>query len=283
MAPVIAIAQMNVTSSLEHNLTQASTLIIQAKNAGAILLCLPECTDYIVDSTELSVSLSQPLSSNTTISHLQSLSTQHNIWLSVGGLHERCSDTQVYNTHIILRPGDDDNQSPVSIYRKTHLFCATLPTGRISEADHTKAGDRLVITRDSPLGTLGLSTCYDLRFPSLYEALSNAGATTLLVPSAFFPTTGRAHWHTLLRARAIENQCYVAAAAQVGRHTPNRSSFGHALIVGPYGEILADAGDSHVGIVTAEIDLDYLYRVRQKMPIQEHRRSDLLGDIAKVE
>lgn len=154
----------------------------------------------------------------------------------------------------------------------------------MSEADNTAPGQQLAIARDTPVGNVGLSTCYDLRFPALYETLRKAGADVLLVPSAFFPGTGSAHWHTLLRARAIENQCYVAAAAQVGTHEEaRRVSYGHALIVEPFGAVLADAGpDKSPVLVSAEIDRERIESVRINMPVIRHRRDDILGPVADL-
>ena len=186
----------------------------------------------------------------------------------------------MHNTHLLISP--ENITSPIATYRKTHLFDAHLPHRIINEHDSTLAGDRLVVAYDTPIGNIGLSTCYDLRFPALYESLRHAGAHVLLVPSAFFPSTGQAHWHALLRARAIENQCYVAAAAQVGQHTIQRSSYGHSLFVGPFGDVIADAGGEGVGLVWGDVDMANIEEVRSRMPVIKHRRSDLLGKVATI-
>lgn len=281
VAPRIGIAQMTSTSSIEHNLRIASDLIKSASDQGASLICLPECTDYIGDDANHSLSLASILSTSGVLQRLQSFATQADIWLSVGGLHELNGNdsTRIYNTHVILRPS---HTQPHAIYRKLHLFHAQLASGLISEHVNTDAGHAMVVAYDTPFGHIGLSTCYDVRFPALYEALREAGASLVLVPSAFFVDTGRAHWHVLLRARAIENQYYVAAAAQVGAHNARRSSYGHALLADPYGSVVADARTRSPALLVEEIDVAMIERVRANMNCGAHRRDDVLGAIAKV-
>ena len=201
----------------------------------------------------------------------------------------------------------------MSFYRKIHLFDVAIPNGPIlMESSYTLPGDKLVMVRNTPLGNLGLSTCYDLRFPELYRELRRMGSEILLVPSAFTIPTGKAHWHTLLKARAIETQCYVIAAAQSGKHNEKRSSYGHSLVIDPWGKIIAEGpgADSHTDLsvsrsslsspsssssscssssvdmihgvdeegsllLTADINLDYLHQLRSKMPLENHKRYDL--------
>lgn len=279
--PRVAIAQMTSTPSLEENLRQATELISQARLSNAAFLCLPESLDYLVDDPSHAVSLATPLHSNPLLSRYHALASQSGLWLSLGGIHELSSDPgRIYNTHVIISPNNPS--SPVATYRKTHLFDAYLPDRHVSEHCNTLAGDRLAVAYDTPIGNVGLSTCYDLRFPALYESLRHAGAHVLLVPSAFFPSTGAAHWHSLLRARAIENQCYVAAPAQVGHHSSQRESYGHSLFVGPYGEVLADAGGEGPGLVWGDVDLARIEDVRSRMPVMKHRRNDLLGMVKGI-
>jgi len=197
---------------------------------------------------------------------------------------QRKQQQRVYNTHVIL---DSDGKLKAS-YQKIHLFDVSIP-GKVElrESKTTAPGENLVVC-DSPLGKLGVTTCYDLRFPEMYtELVGSMGAQILLVPSAFTVPTGAAHWHVLLRARAIENQCYVLAAAQYGKHNQKRESFGHSLAVDPWGKILADAGGYPTteeeanphdrktpeppSIITAEIDLSLIDSIRQRMPIDLHR------------
>ena len=206
---------------------------------------------------------------------LRTIAQASNLWISGGGIHEYVDGQErVYNTHVIL----NDKGDLVCKYRKIHLFDVSIPDRGIDlqESKTTKAGDSLVVC-DSPLGILGLTTCYDMRFPEQYTALAQRhGAQIMLMPSAFTVPTGQAHWHVLLRARAIETQCYVLAAAQVGRHNEKRESYGHALAVDPWGVVLADAGDATSStntVIVCDIDLEYLADVRLRMPIQSHREA----------
>jgi deaminated glutathione amidase len=201
---------------------------------------------------------------------LRTIAISSGLWISGGGIHEYVDGERVYNTHVIM-----NNQGEVvSSYRKVHLFDVSIPDRGIDlqESKTTKPGDSWVVC-DSPLGMLGLSTCYDMRFPEQYTHLAqNMGAQILLMPSAFTVPTGQAHWHVLLRARAIETQCYVIAAAQVGQHNPKRQSYGHAIVINPWGDIVADAGpEDSPTVVFCDIDLTLLHNVRQRMPIQSHR------------
>jgi predicted amidohydrolase len=223
---------------------------------------------------------------------LRTIAVESGLWISGGGLHVSVEDeAKVYNTHVII----DNEGKTRSAYRKIHLFDVSIP-GKVEllESKTTKAGGELVSCQNTPLGSLGLTTCYDMRFPEQYIALRRSPhrAQIMLVPSAFTVPTGQAHWHTLLKARAIETQCYVIAAAQYGQHNDKRTSYGHSLIVDPWGKVIADAGgfptmeelETQGGenngrtvpppppsIITAEIDLEYLETIRQRMPIEMHR------------
>ena len=202
----------------------------------------------------------------------RALAQKSGLWLSLGGFHESgAPGGRVYNTHVVV----DDAGDIRSQYRKIHLFDVDVPNGPILlESRYTAPGDAQACVVPTPFGfTLGLTTCYDLRFPELYMALVKNGADVLLVPSAFTVPTGKAHWHLLLRARAVESQAYVLAAAQAGRHSEKRESYGHALAVDPWGEVLADAGaTASPEIVTVQIDAARIRSVRERMPIQSHRR-----------
>lgn len=160
------------------------------------------------------------------------------------------------------------------MYRKSHLYDVDAgPSGKFHESSTTAPGPRLgSVVHGTPIGSVGLTTCYDLRFPYVYSALRAAGADIVLVPSAFMPSTGAAHWHVLLRARAIEAQVYVGAAAQVGVHNGIRSSYGHALIVDPWGTVLADA-EQQSGVVVADLDPRMIADVRTRIPVLQHRRN----------
>ncbi|KAL7558616.1 hypothetical protein ACA910_019449 [Epithemia clementina (nom. ined.)] len=222
---------------------------------------------------------------------LQTIARASRIWISAGGVHVLCNEPggddkdrdanrtqqpRVYNTHLIL----DSSGEIRALYRKIHLFEVSIPGQvELSERKHTAPGHEIVLC-DTPIGRIGVTTCYDVRFPELYVKLVEQGAQILLVPSAFTVPTGKAHWHLLLRARAVESQSYVIAAAQYGSPHPKRSSYGHSLVVDPWGVVVADAGGvdsaadiSTPSIVTAEIDLDHLDSIRQRLPIQQNRAS----------
>eukprot|EP00968_Pinguiococcus_pyrenoidosus_P021975 scaffold2968_cov321-Pinguiococcus_pyrenoidosus.AAC.15 len=222
----------------------------------------------------------------------QALAVKHDMWLSLGGFHEIAEhDAQgavqrVFNTHVVLAP--DGVLRPEMVYRKIHLFDVAIPGGAIlQESRTTKPGQKAVVV-DTPFGlSLGLTTCYDLRFPELYASLVARGANVLLVPSAFTVPTGRAHWELLLRARAVETQCYVLAAAQVGRHNGKRQSWGQAIAIDPWGAVLdsapsmddlqaaegagADVDEDVTSLLIADLSMELLDAVRVKMPLQNHR------------
>jgi len=237
------------------------------------------------------------------IAELRFIAQQSKVWIS-GVIHTAAAESsttttttaedaaspsgqKIYNTHVII----DEKGQIKSFYHKIHLFDVSIP-GKVNlqESKTTAPGQKLVVCDDSPIGKLALTICYDMRFPEMYvELVQRGGAEVILVPSAFTVPTGLAHWHTLLRARAIESQCFVIAAAQVGRHNEKRKSYGHSLAYDPWGELLVDAGgyendDKDSGgdelspvktpsIVTCDIDLDLVASVRERMPIQQHRRS----------
>ncbi|XP_068164365.1 deaminated glutathione amidase [Antennarius striatus] len=271
--PVVAVCQVSSTPDKKVNLSACKQLVEEAKERGASMVFLPECFDYVGSSWEETLSLCESLTGDT-ISQYSQLARKLDIWLSLGGFHERGpeweSDRRAYNTHIII----NDKGNIVSVYRKAHLFDVELPEKGISlkESSITIPGPSLVHPVQTPIGKVGLGICYDLRFPEFSVALQRHGAEILTYPSAFTVPTGAAHWEVLLRARAIEAQCFVLAAAQVGRHTEKRSSYGHALVVDPWGEVLGDCGGEGPGMTLVEIDMEKLRSTRRNMPVQQHRR-----------
>ncbi|XP_059210899.1 deaminated glutathione amidase isoform X2 [Centropristis striata] len=271
--PVAAVCQVTATPDKQANLSACKQLVEEAKERGASMVFLPEGFDYIGSSREETLSLSESLTGNT-ISQYTQLARKLEVWLSLGGFHERGhdweSDRRIYNSHIII----NDKGDIISVYRKSHLFDVELPEKGVSlkESAFTIPGPALVPPVQTPIGKVGLGICYDLRFPELSVALQRCGAEVLTYPSAFTVATGAAHWEVLLRARAVETQCFVLAAAQVGRHHEKRSSYGHALAVDPWGEVLGDCGAEKPGVVLVEIDLEKLSSTRRNMPVQQHRR-----------
>jgi predicted amidohydrolase len=258
-------------------------LVEQAVAAQAVLLCLPECFAFMGIDAKQVYEQSEPLDGKL-MQRYRSLAQRHRIWLSLGGFHERSgrqrAERKIHNTHLLI----NDQGELVTQYQKVHLFSCNIDANNcVDEGAHPVAGTPFV-NHATPFGNVGLSTCYDLRFPYLYNSLRNTGAQILLVPSAFTVPSGRAHWEVLLRARAIENQCYVLAAAQAGVHneaeskargkTPRRS-YGHACIIDPWGEVKASLGGRDSGIVVAEIDLGFLRQIRNKMPVESHQRHDV--------
>lgn len=271
--PLAAVCQMRATRDKEANFSACKELVEKAKQRGASMVFLPEACDYIGSSREETLALSESLEGDTMARYMK-MARESQVWLSLGGFHERGpnweSDQRIYNSHVII----SNKGEIVSVYRKAHLFDVELPEKGVSlrESDFTIPGPSLVSPVQTPIGKVGLGICYDLRFPELSLALQRSGAEILTYPSAFTVATGAAHWEVLLRARAIETQCFVLAAAQVGQHNEKRSSYGHALAVDPWGEVMGDCGGESPGVVLVEIDPEKVSRTRRNMPVQQHRR-----------
>ncbi len=265
----VAVIQMNSTGDVDRNLGQADELVSVAASEGAKLIALPECFAYL-GREEGKLELVEPLPEGGPIlERCQSWARQHRVELVLGGFWERGADPKhCRNASVLLRA----DGSVGAIYRKIHLFDVDLPDGtRVMESDTQEPGNEIVVA-ETAVGKVGLSICYDVRFPELYRKLVDAGATILSVPAAFTATTGKAHWHTLLRARAIESQCFLMAAAQVGHHFGKRYSFGHAQIIDPWGEVLAKCDGEGPGYAVANLDFDRLEEVRRTLPALKHRR-----------
>lgn len=266
----VAAAQMTSINDLAANFATCSRLVKEAASAGAKLLCFPENFSYVGakdgDSLKIAETLDGPI-----MQGYCSLARESSIWLSLGGFQEKGSDdAHLRNTHVLI----DDTGNIRSTYRKIHLFDVNVPGGSVyKESSFTEAG-KAIVAIDSPIGRLGLTVCYDLRFPELYQKLRFQHQTqVLLVPAAFTKITGQAHWEILLRARAIETQCYIIAAAQAGKHNDKRESYGDTLIIDPWGTIVGRLPDRlSTGIAVADIDISLINSVRAKMPISEHRK-----------
>ena len=267
---LLAVGQMTSTADVEANLATCAALAKQAKERGAALLCLPENFAFMGAADGESLKIMEPLE-GALFSRFRAIAKDHGLWVCFGGFPEKADEGRHHNAHVVI----DDQGAIRSVYRKLHLFDVQLGTSTYKESASVAPGKELVVT-DGPVGKLGLSICYDLRFPELYLALAERGAQVLLVPAAFTLTTGKEHWEALLRARAIETQCYVAAAAQTGRHNDKRDTFGHAMIVDPWGTVVAQCRDG-TGIAVAEVDLSFLESVRKRIPVWQHRRPDVYG------
>ena len=257
---VAAVCQMRSGDDVELNLVSAEALVRAAARAGATFVTLPECMVFLKSEGEHAPE-AQSIE-GAWAKQFCDLARELKITLLMGSFPEAAAEaTRPYNTTLLFGPAGDRLAS----YRKMHLFDIDLPgLEHLKESRATSPGTELVVA-DAGFAKLGLSICYDLRFPELYRALSAGGAEVLLVPSAFTDRTGRAHWEVLLRARAIENLCYVMAPAQWGMHSPNRASYGHAMIVDPWGFVLAEVQDGE-GFAVAVLDFERLHRLRAELP-----------------
>ena len=273
--PLVALVQLNGSSNIERNLSRTEEMVRRAAAAGARLVATPEATTYL-GPHDRKVHLAEPVD-GPTHQRLGALAKELGISLLVGSVAERCPPVdgippdKAWNTSLLFGP---DGKLTAS-YRKMHLFDVDLRESggvRFFESDRTARGQELVVA-ESTVGTLGLSICFDLRFPEVYRGLCRMGAQILCVPSAFTLHTGKDHWHTLLRARAIENQCWVLAPGQWGPHDDDglRRSYGHSLIVDPWGTVVAEVGDGE-GICLAEIDLTKSERIRTQIPMDANRQ-----------
>ncbi|KAF2728498.1 carbon-nitrogen hydrolase [Polyplosphaeria fusca] len=284
--PLAAIGQMCSTSSLTHNLSQARNLVEKASAAGARALFLPEASDYIARNASETISLCQPASTSPFVVGLQDAARQHKLPVNVG-IHEPTTDgKKVKNTLLWI----DANGEIAHRYQKLHLFDVEIKDGPIlKESNSVEKGKEILTPFETPVGTVGLMICFDLRFPEISLALRHRGAQILTYPSAFTVPTGKAHWETLLRARAIETQSYVFAAAQSGPHNEEktRRSYGHGMIIDPWGKVLATLGGEEddkgrgldVGeMALAEIDIEYLEKVRKEVPLL--RRTGVYPEIS---
>eukprot|EP00057_Strongylocentrotus_purpuratus_P033107 XP_790158.2 PREDICTED: nitrilase homolog 1 [Strongylocentrotus purpuratus] len=269
---VVAVCQITATEDKVKTHDSCRRVVETACKMGAKMVFLPEACDYIQRSPAESVEYAEDIN-GPTISAFKQLARDHKVWLSIGGFHEKDpeNDLKMLNTHVIL----DENGDVISKYSKTHLFSVDIKGQvRLDERDCTSPGKTIVPPVNTPVGKVGLGICYDLRFPEFSMTLTKQGAEILTFPSAFTIPTGMAHWEPLLRSRAIENQCYVIAAAQTGKHNDKRASYGHAMIVDPWGAVIAQCSEGE-GVAVAQIDPDYLQKIRTSMPVWNHRRNDL--------
>jgi predicted amidohydrolase len=263
---LIAAAQMVSGPDRTKNLEVATRLVRRAAERGATLVGLPENVAWM-GSEKDRPSAAEPLD-GPTLTRFAELARELRIHLLAGSIMEAgAPGGRVYNTSVLLGP---DGQR-LALYRKIHLFDAEVGDGAKYRESDTVAPGESPVTAETPFGTVGLTICYDLRFPELYRALSRAGATLLTVPAAFTLMTGKDHWEVLLRARAIENQAYVLAPAQGGRHTDQRVTYGQAMVVDPWGLVVARTSDGE-GLAVAEVDTELLGRVRKNLPALRHRR-----------
>jgi predicted amidohydrolase len=265
----VAAVQLNSQAELSQNLEQARLQVRRAASRGADLVVLPENFAFFgaeVDKRAHAQPLDGPIGSA-----LADMARESSVFVVGGGFPEQSGDPdRPHNTLLVVGP----DGKRLAVYRKIHLFDVELGAGgSYSESAATKAGAEVVVV--DVLGfKVGLSICYDLRFPELYRALADQGAEVLLVPAAFTLHTGKDHWHVLLRARAIESQAFVVAAAQQGLHPGGKQTYGHALIADPWGTVLAEAADG-VGVASVTLERARLDAVRRSLPSLKHRRLGL--------
>lgn len=263
----IALFQSNTGIDPAASARSLADAIEQAAAGGAEMLFTPEMSGLLDrDSTRAAKSL-RPQEQDQVLADCREAAARHRIWLHIGSLAVLVDDGKVANRGFVI-----DREGKVrATYDKIHLFDVDLPTGESwRESNVYSAGKGVVLVNGTPVGKLGLTICYDLRFPGLFARLAESGADVIAVPAAFTVPTGKAHWHVLLRARAIEAGLFVVAAAQVGRHEDGRQTFGHSLVVDPWGEVLLDMGEER-GIGFADIDLKRISDVRSRIPALNHR------------
>ncbi|HEY2071577.1 MAG TPA: carbon-nitrogen hydrolase family protein [Rhizomicrobium sp.] len=262
-----ACIQLRSSDDVDENIRITSELIREAKGKGAQFVATPENTTLMAPDGGAKLERSFPEDRDPALPAFAALAEELGIWLLIGSLAIKVSETKTANRSFLIDP----KGRITARYDKIHLFDVDLPSGeKYRESNTVAGGDRAVIA-ETPWGKAGLTICYDLRFPQLYRALSQKGAFLLTVPSAFTETTGKAHWHILLRARAIENGAFVIAPAQGGTHANGRKTYGHSLIIAPWGEILAEGG-TEPGVIVADIDPALSADARARVPNLLHDR-----------
>ncbi|MGA7598490.1 MAG: carbon-nitrogen hydrolase family protein [Pseudolabrys sp.] len=272
-----AMIQMRSSLTPGANIDDAVRMIGEAKAAGADYVLTPEMTNILAAKREQLFAVIAEEESDNALATLRELARQFGIYIHIGSLAIRISHDRAANRSFLIDPKGDI----AARYDKIHMFDVDLAGGEsYRESRNYRPGDSAVLA-DLPWGRLGLTICYDLRFPALYRALAEAGATMLSIPSAFTKQTGDAHWHVLVRARAIENGCFVFAAAQGGKHENGRDTYGHSLIVDPWGRIIAEGG-TEPGVVMARIDPAEVTKARARIPSLQHgRRFEIVEPIAE--
>lgn len=267
-----ACLQLNSGNDPVANLATVKAMVAEAAKSGAKLVLTPEYTLLMDGSGRVMRDNALAPDGGAMLVELQDLARTSKVWLLIGSLTLKTGEERIVNRSFLI----SDSGAVVATYDKIHMFDVTLPDGKvIRESSSYRPGERAVVAA-TPWGKLGMTICYDVRFPHLYRALAQQGAAFITVPSSFQRQTGKVHWHTLLKARAIENAAYIFAPAMCGEHPGNRQTYGHALIVDPWGEVLADGGEEP-GIVYADIDPARVAKIRTMMPSLEHDRPYVLA------
>ncbi|MGH6725831.1 MAG: carbon-nitrogen hydrolase family protein [Pseudolabrys sp.] len=272
-----AMIQMRSGLAPAANVEAAVRMIGEAKSAGADYVLTPEMTNIMEAKRDRLFATIVEEEADTSLATFRELARKLGIYVHVGSLAIKLSSNKAVNRSFLIGPKGDITAR----YDKVHMFDVDLEGGESYRESNTYRPGEQAVLSDLPWGRVGLTVCYDLRFPALYRALAEAGATMLTIPSAFTRQTGEAHWHVLIRARAIENGCYVFAAAQGGKHENGRETFGHSLIVDPWGRILAEGG-TEPGVAMAEIDPEQVAKARARIPSLQHgRRFEIVEPMAE--
>jgi predicted amidohydrolase len=256
-----ALIQMRSGRDMARNFSDAAELIRAAAVEGAGFVATPEMTNIMEPDRPRLGALAKPEAKDESVAGFSTLARDLGIWLNIGSLALKGTGDRLVNRSLLFSP----DGAIAARYDKIHLFDVDLPTGEALRESQAYQGGGTAVLADAPFGPVGLTICYDMRFPHLYRALARAGAKLFTVPSAFTVPTGQAHWHVLLRARAIETGSFVLAAAQGGLHESGRETYGHSLIVSPWGEVLAEGG-VEPGVVSADLDIDATGRARARIP-----------------
>lgn len=266
----VRIAMFQAQSGIDPgvNSIRLAEAVKQAKAGGAAMLFTPEMSGMLDRDRERALGKAQVEDEDKVLAAVREAATNAGIWVHLGSLAVLAENGKLANRGFAI----DANGAVRARYDKIHLFDVDLPTGESwRESAMYRPGAEAVIVPGTPVGVLGMTICYDLRFPALFERLSEAGAEVIAVPAAFTVPTGRAHWQVLIRARAIEAELFVVAAAQAGRHEDGRDTYGHSLVVDPWGEVLIEM-DGAPGLAFAELDLERIAEVRRRIPVHDHRR-----------
>ena len=268
----LAIVQMNSGPDPEQNLALLGGLLEQVADAGAELAVLPENFALMSEDQARRCALAEQDNDGLIQASVADLAQRHGLWIVAGTIPLRSADRQRPHASCCVYAADGER---VARYDKIHLFDVQLPGGQgtYAESAYTTPGSQPVVV-DTPWGRLGLAVCYDLRFPEQFREMSTTGLDLIALPAAFTVTTGQAHWESLLRARAIENQCYLAAAAQTGRHSDKRSTWGRSMVLDGWGRILSNLGAT-IGVACVDVDMEAMVQMRRQFPSLGHRRPDV--------
>ena len=273
----VGLIQMRSGRTPAANLDAATKLIGEAKAGGADYVQTPEMTNILEAKRDALMAAIMPEDQDPSLAAFRETARRHRLWLHIGSLALKMTPDRAVNRGFLIDPHGEI----AARYDKIHMFDVDLANGESYRESRSYAPGEHAVVADLPWGRLGITICYDLRFPALYRGLAEAGSTFLAIPSSFTKQTGEAHWHVLNRARAIENGCYVFAAAQGGHHENGRDTFGHSVVIDPWGRILAE-GDVEPGVVMAEIDPGAVAAARARIPSLQHgRRFEMIEPLAE--